>query len=109
MKNSTLLLLLGAIIGGNLTAQVSGTGGMGGTTPTTGNGGQTSVQANPSLGSGGGIRGADISRPIFISGKVAMQDGSPLLQNVAIQSVCSGISRDRGVHRFQRALQFSMG
>jgi tetratricopeptide (TPR) repeat protein len=66
---------------------------MAGTTPTTGNGGQTSVQANPSFGSGGGIRGADVSRPIYISGKVAMQDGSPLLQNVAIQSVCSGISR----------------
>jgi tetratricopeptide (TPR) repeat protein len=91
VKNPTLLLLLGASVAASLTAQVAGS--MGGTTPTTGNGGQTSVQANPSLGSGGGIRGADTSRPIYISGKVAMQDGSPLLLNVAIQSVCSGISR----------------
>jgi len=93
VKNSRLLLLLGAITAANLTAQVSGSGGVSGTTPTTGNGGQTSVQANPNLGSGGGIRGADTSRPIFISGKVVMQDGAAVLQNVTIQSVCSGISR----------------
>jgi tetratricopeptide (TPR) repeat protein len=90
MKNSALFLLLGAIAPANLMAQA---GGMGGTTPTTGSGGQTSVQANPSLGSGGGARGADTSRPIYISGKVVIEDGSPVPQNVTIQRVCSGISK----------------
>jgi tetratricopeptide (TPR) repeat protein len=64
-----------------------------GTTPTTGSGGQTSIQANPSLGSGGGAKGADASRPLYISGKVVMDDGSAVLQNIAIERVCSGISK----------------
>jgi tetratricopeptide (TPR) repeat protein len=92
MKNSALFLLLGAIATVNLTAQVSG-GGMGGTTPTTGGGGQTSVQANPNLGSGGGAGGNDNSRPIYISGRVVIEDGSAFPQNVTIQRVCSGISK----------------
>src|ERR1017187_8404205 len=92
MKNSALFLLLGAIATVNLTAQVSG-GGMGGTTPTTGGGGQTSVQANPNLGSGGGASGNDNSRPIYISGRVAIEDGSAFPQNITIQRVCSGISK----------------
>jgi tetratricopeptide (TPR) repeat protein len=93
MKNSALFLLLGAIATVNVTAQVSGTGGMGGTTPTTGGGGQTSVQANPNLGSGGGASGNDNSRPIYISGRVVIEDGSAFPQNVTIQRVCSGISK----------------
>ena len=92
MKVLVLFLLLGAIATLDLAAQVSG-GGMGGTTPTTGNGGQTSVQANPNLGSGGGARGVDNSRPIYLSGKVVIEDGSVLPQNVTIQRVCSGISK----------------
>jgi tetratricopeptide (TPR) repeat protein len=66
---------------------------MGGTTPTTGSGGQTSVQANPNLGSGGGGRANDISRPVYISGKVLMQDGSVAPQNITIERVCSGMSK----------------
>ena len=92
MKNLALFLLLGAIATVNLTAQVSG-GGMGGTTPTTGGGGQTSVQANPNLGSGGGASGNDNSRPIYISGRVVIEDGSAFPQNITIQRVCSGISK----------------
>jgi tetratricopeptide (TPR) repeat protein len=88
MKHSALFLLLGAVAAANLAAQ-----GMGGTTPTTGGGGQTSVQANPSLGSGGGAKGMDTSRPIYISGKVVIEDGSPAMPNITIQRVCSGISK----------------
>jgi len=87
MKNSTRLLLLGAITTVDLAAQV-----MGGT-PTTGSGGQTSVQANPSLGSGGGAMGANTNRPVYISGKVVIDDGSPVSPNVTIERVCSGISK----------------
>src|ERR1700685_3923365 len=90
MRNSVLLLVLAT---GSLTAQVGGTGGMGGTTPTTGSGGQTSVQANPNLGSGGGAMGTNTSRPIYISGKVVMEDGSPVSPNVTIERVCSGMSK----------------
>ena len=91
MRNAALfrLLLPGALATINLTAQVSGSG----TTPTTGAGGQTSVQANPSLGSGGGARGTDTSRPLYISGKVVNEDGSKISQNFTIERVCSGSSK----------------
>jgi tetratricopeptide (TPR) repeat protein len=86
MKNSVQFLLLGAIATANLMAQMGGT-------PTTGSGGQTSVQANPNLGSGGGAMGANTSRPIYISGKVIIEDGSTVPQNVTIERVCSGIAK----------------
>jgi hypothetical protein len=88
MKNSALLVLLGAVATANLSAQ-----GMGGTTPTTGAGGQTSTQANPGLGSGGGAMGPNTSRPIYISGKVVIEDGSAAVQNVTIERVCGGMAR----------------
>jgi tetratricopeptide (TPR) repeat protein len=87
MKNSARFLFLAAIATVHLSAQ------MGGTTPTTGSGGQTSVQANPGLGSGGGAMGANTSRPIYISGKVVIDDGSPVPQNVTVERVCSGIAK----------------
>src|ERR1700728_2386129 len=86
MKHSTRFLVLGAVAVAHLTAQM-------GTTPTTGSGGQTSVQANPNLGSGGGAMGSNTSRPIYISGKVAIEDGSAVPQNVTIERVCSGIAK----------------
>jgi tetratricopeptide (TPR) repeat protein len=62
-------------------------------TPTTGNGGQTSVQANPGLGLGGGALGPDRSRPVYLSGKVAMDDGSPPPPNVTIERYCGGVAK----------------
>jgi tetratricopeptide (TPR) repeat protein len=83
MKYSALVLLLGNL----LAAQTGGTGGMSGTTPTTGSGGQTSVQANPNLGAA-----SDSSRPIYISGKVVMQDGAVVSQ-INVERVCGGIAK----------------
>lgn len=88
---SSARLLLGAMAFLPAIAQV--TGGTGGTTPTTGSGGQTSVQANPGFGSGGGSRGVDVSRPMYFSGRVAKEDGSALVQNITIERVCSGIAK----------------
>jgi Tfp pilus assembly protein PilF len=85
MKPAGLILLLCA------SAAVAQVGG--GTTPTTGNGGQTSIQANPNIGSGGITKPVDNTRAIYISGKVVMQDGSSVPQNVTIQRVCSGIAK----------------
>jgi tetratricopeptide (TPR) repeat protein len=75
MPSAARLLLLGAIAILSLAAQAGG--GIGDSTPTT----------------GGGIRGPDTSRSLYISGKVVMQDGSPVLPNIAVQRVCSGISK----------------
>ena len=88
MRVSRSILLLGAAAAVHLAAQ----GSMGGT-PTTGNGGQTSVQANPNFGSGGGIHGMDSTRPVSFSGKVAIEDGSAVPPSIAIQRVCGGIPK----------------
>lgn len=85
MQRAALIFLLCA------SAAVAQIGG--GTTPTTGNGGQTSVQANPNIGSGGITKPLDTSRAVYISGKVVMQDGSAVPQNVTVQRVCSGIAK----------------
>lgn len=92
MRHSALFLLAAAVFAASVAAQVGG-GGMNGTTPTTGNGGQTSVQANPGLGSGGGARGVDVSRPIYLSGKVVIEDGSAAPEDITIERVCSGIAK----------------
>jgi len=83
MKRCALFLLVGAAAT-TLNAQ----SGMG-TTPTTGSGGQTSVQANPNIGG----RNPDTARPINITGKVVVEDASTVAQNITIERVCSGISR----------------
>jgi tetratricopeptide (TPR) repeat protein len=62
------------------------------TTPTTGAGGQTSVQANPANAAGGG-RALDSNRAVYISGKVIMADGTALPPNITIQRLCGGFSK----------------
>lgn len=79
MKNWAPFLLFVAA-GVNSMAQT-----MGGTTPTTGNGGQTSVQANSRTG-------AASAQSVYISGKVAMQDGAPV-SNITIERMCGGIAK----------------
>lgn len=63
------------------------------TTPTPGSGGQTSVQANPGLGAGGEAIGADVSRPVYLSGKIVIDDGSPVPPNITVERVCGGIAK----------------
>jgi Tfp pilus assembly protein PilF len=84
MRSALRIPIFAAAVPALLVAQVGGTGGMGGTTPTTGSGGQTSIQANASPGYG--------SRPIYISGKVIKADGSVLAQ-ATIERVCGGIAK----------------
>lgn len=84
MKTSALFLLFGAIATVDLTAPVSGQ------SSTTG-GGQTNVQTNP-MGTGSVAKGGDSSRPVYISGKVTIQDGSPVSQ-VSIERLCGGIAK----------------
>ncbi len=60
------------------------------TTPTTNNGGQGSVQANPAAGNNKPI---DIKPFHLHLRKVVMQDGTPVPQNVTIQRVCSGSAK----------------
>jgi len=87
-------LLLALLTAASAAGQGGVAGGIGGTTPTPGSDGHISGTLNPNVSSAGGAgRPIDIARPVFISGKVVMQDGSPVPMNVTIQRVCSGISR----------------
>lgn len=76
--------LLGTIAVVNLPAQTAGMG----SPPTAGIPASAGAIPNES-----GPSRADNSRPIYISGKVAMEDGSAVPQNISIQRVCGGISK----------------
>jgi tetratricopeptide (TPR) repeat protein len=69
----------GAPTGGN----TPGGGGLGNRFPTTTTNPQQNQQPN-----------LDMPRPIFLSGKVMMDDGSPVPPNVVIQRVCNGTPRN---------------
>jgi tetratricopeptide (TPR) repeat protein len=86
MKRLALVILLCAWAGVTFAAQM-------GSTPTTSTGGQVNSQSNPNIGVGGDPKSIDPARSVYISGKVVMQDGSPVPQNVAIQRVCSGAAK----------------
>jgi tetratricopeptide (TPR) repeat protein len=108
MIRRALLLGMG-IWAAQLSAQTTtGTGTASGT-PTTGIGTKAPAPSTPggSTSTTKPPTSTDISRPIFISGKVVMADGSPVPQNVTIQRVCSGTQRtvaytdNRGRFSFQ--------
>lgn len=87
MKNSVLFLLFGALAAVTLNAQGTvGAPGSGG--PTQPNG---QAVTNPSFA--GDRRGPDALRPINLFGKVVIEGGGAPLQNIAIERVCSGISK----------------
>ena len=86
MRKINTWLLFPAVFCLPIAAQVT-------SSPTTGSGGQTSVQANPSLGSGGGAPGPDRSRPVYLSGKVIIDDGSAVPPNINIERFCGGIAK----------------
>ena len=102
MWNLALFLLLIAVTAVPLTAQVGGT-------PTTGSGGQTSIQANPSLGSGGGAKGTDaLAAHLYLR---QSRDGR-WLGSFAKYYHRASLQRDfqnGGIYRFQWTLQFPMG
>lgn len=49
------------------------------------------------------------SQPVFISGRVALEDGQPLAEPVAIERVCSGFTRREGYTDFKGHFQFQLG
>jgi tetratricopeptide (TPR) repeat protein len=94
MKHAFRLSFLAAFAIASLTAQRTGSGGPGGgttgssgTNAPSGNGTSTSsTNSTPDLGS-------PESAPIFISGKVVVDDGSPAPQNISIQRICQNNPR----------------
>jgi tetratricopeptide (TPR) repeat protein len=54
-------------------------------------------------------KSAGMTRPIYISGKVVLDDGAPLPQNVTIERICSGISRTVAYTDTKGAFSFQWG
>jgi tetratricopeptide (TPR) repeat protein len=74
------------LVGVMLAAQAEAQVGVG--APTTGAAGQASTQTNPSLARD---KSDDGRHPIFIMGKVVMQDGTSVPTGVTIQRICTGV------------------
>jgi tetratricopeptide (TPR) repeat protein len=102
--------------------QGGGQGGGGGSTPGGGTpGGQTPTVPStpgqrPSPTSPGSIPGMDqqrspfeTQRPIFLSGRVVMEDGSPPPPNIVIERVCHGVVRPEGYTDSKGRFSFQLG
>ena len=51
----------------------------------------------------------EIQRPIFISGKVVVDDGTPPPESVVIERVCNGVQRPEGYTDSKGRFQFELG
>lgn len=100
MNARTLVSLVAVIFfGSSLFAQHSGgTGGSTGGRPSGGLGGMnTPTNPSPRLNVPNTLPNPDMgSRPMFLSGKVVVDDGTPLTDAAVIQSICRGNIRNEG-------------
>ena len=103
MNSRTLVSVLTVVLfSGNLFAQHSGGGGTagggGGGRPSGGTGGMnTSNNPQPGLNIPNTLPNPDLGpRPMFLSGKVVVDDGTPLTDAAVIQSICRGNVRNEG-------------
>src|SRR5690242_2678062 len=62
-----------------------------GGTPTPGNTPGRTTTPNPGTTTTNPSNTVSIPQPIFLSGRVAMEDGSPLPEAAVIQTVCNGV------------------
>ena len=87
--------------GGDITAP--GGGGLGGNT-------RGNVPTNPnSLPGNTPNQFPEMQRPIFISGKVMLEDGTPPPESVTIERVCGGIARPEGYTDSKGRFSFEVG
>jgi len=97
---STFVLLSGLALqpgfgqgrGGTTTGGTSGTSGAGATAPTTG----TAPSRTPTPTTTQPTQGQTPQQPIFLSGRVMLEDGSPPAESVVIERVCSGQAHAEG-------------
>jgi tetratricopeptide (TPR) repeat protein len=121
MKNGVLVLLFTALAGTNAAGQAPAAGTNGGNAGSAGASGgspNTPTTVRPPVVSSTPTTNnqqnqTNIQRAIFISGKVMMDDGSPIPPNIVIQRVCNGSPRSvaytdsRGHFSFQWGQQNS--
>lgn len=100
MNSRTLVCFIALVLfSSSLFAQHSGgTGGSTGGRPSGGSGGiNTPSTPNPGLNIPNTLPNPDMgSRPMFLSGKVVVDDGTPLTDAAVIQSICRGNIRNEG-------------
>lgn len=104
-RGSVLLLCSVAVL-----AQTGGTGGSGTTGGTGTKPGALTTTCPPGTAKGNcSGNNSGTQRPIFLSGKVIMDDGSPVPRNVNIERVCSGAARHEGFADSQGNFNFQLG
>ena len=91
--------------GGTGTGTGTGTGGTG-----TGGTGNTGRPPNiPNFPGGQQQPMPEMRRPVFLSGKVQMSDGSPIPEPVLIERVCNGMARAEGYTDAKGRFSFELG
>jgi tetratricopeptide (TPR) repeat protein len=96
MRNSVPFLLLAPFICCLLFAQVKGGGPTAGTPPSIGG---NSTSPSPSIPNGSTTTPGNIptvTRPLYVSGRVMLDDGSVPAQGVTIIRVCNSVTREMG-------------
>jgi tetratricopeptide (TPR) repeat protein len=96
-------LFLALVWSAGLAAQRRPGGGTTGSAPT-GSSPVTNPQSRPT----GDFPSIMMPSPTFLTGKVAVSDGTPLTESVVIQSVCSGMLRNEGRTDFKGNFSFEV-
>src|SRR5215469_17681336 len=94
-----------------LAQHTSGGAGAGGGRPSGGvNGANTPTNSTPGLNLPSRLPNPDLStRPMFLSGKVVVDDGTPLTDAAIIQTICRGNIRDEGYTDSKGAFSVQLG
>jgi hypothetical protein len=86
--------------------------GAGGTTGGANTGGVTPGGRTPTIGQQPGQQTTqfpDMQRPIYLSGKVLMDDGTPPPEQVVVERVCNGVVRPEGYTDSKGRFSFALG
>lgn len=71
---------------------------------------QGNINKGPSFGgTGPGSEIANMPRPIFLNGKVVLEDGMPLVEPVMIEQVCQGVPVPQGYTDLKGKFSFQLG
>src|SRR5579863_6667900 len=92
MRHASRYFVFVLFAGSFLTAQRTGSPGIGNSSPGTGTGAATTTPSQPAQTTGPG-QFPETQMPIFLSGRVLMDDGTAPGTSIAIQRVCSGSPR----------------
>ena len=105
MNRTALLIIIGLATAGELRGQAATAG----TVATGTNSGTAAGQTVSSTPTTSSARTGSIARPIYISGKVVLDDGTQATPNITVERICSGIARTVAYTDTKGAFSFQWG